>query len=135
MIALTVAGWSVPTWLADMFAPFANANACVAMLMVGMLMDLPANKRDLFSVLQVIAWRLPFGIAFGLAAWYLLPFSPMIREATLMCCLAPIAVFSTLFTDEVLGNAKLAGFSLTVTAVISLLTMTGAHALIATGVL
>ncbi len=65
----------------------------------------------------------------------LLPFSPMIREATLMCCLAPIAVFSTLFTDEVLGNAKLAGFSLTVTAVISLLTMTGAHALIATGVL
>ena len=34
--------------------------------------------------------------------------------------LAPIAVFSTLFTDEVLGNAKLAGFSLTVTAVISL---------------
>ena len=135
MIVLTVAGWSVPTWLADMFAPFANANACVAMLMVGMLMDLPANKRDLFSVLQVIAWRLPFGIAFGLAAWYLLPFSPMIREATLMCCLAPIAVFSTLFTDEVLGNAKLAGFSLTVTAVISLLTMTGAHALIATGVL
>lgn len=135
MIVLTVAGWSVPTWLADMFAPFANANACVAMLMVGMLMDLPANKRDLFSVLQVIVWRLPFGIAFGLAAWYLLPFSPMIREATLMCCLAPIAVFSTLFTDEVLGNAKLAGFSLTVTAVISLLTMTGAHALIATGVL
>ena len=135
LFVLTVAGWSVPTWLADMFAPFANANACVAMLMVGMLMDLPANKRDLFSVLQVIVWRLPFGIAFGLAAWYLLPFSPMIREATLMCCLAPIAVFSTLFTDEVLGNAKLAGFSLTVTAVISLLTMTGAHALIATGVL
>ncbi len=67
MIVLTVAGWSVPTWLADMFAPFANANACVAMLMVGMLMDLPANRRDLFSVLQVIAWRLPFGIAFGLA--------------------------------------------------------------------
>ena len=52
-----------------------------------------------------------------------------------MCCLAPIAVFSTLFTDEVLGNAKLAGFSLTVTAVISLLTMTGAHALIAAGIL
>lgn len=135
MIALTVAGWSVPTWLADMFAPFANANACVAMLMVGMLMDLPANKHDMLSVLQVIAWRLPFGIAFGLAAWFLLPFSPMIREATLMCCLAPIAVFSTLFTDEVLGNAKLAGFSLTVTAVISLLTMTGAHALIAAGIL
>lgn len=44
-----------------------------------------------------------------------------------MCCLAPIAVFSTLFTDKVLGNAKLAGFTLSITAVISLLLMTGAH--------
>ena len=44
-----------------------------------------------------------------------------------MCCLAPIAVFSTLFTDKVLGNAKLAGFTLSITAIISLLLMTGAH--------
>ena len=50
-----------------------------------------------------------------------------IREAVAMCCLAPIAVFSTLFTDKVLGNAKLAGFTLSITAIISLLLMTGAH--------
>lgn len=48
-----------------------------------------------------------------------------------MCCLAPIAVFSTLFTDEVLGNAKLAGFSLSVSAIIGLVMMTGAHFLLA----
>ena len=32
--------------------------------------------------------------------------------------------FSTLFTDRVLGNAKLAGFTLSVTAVISIVLMT-----------
>ena len=57
----------------------------------------------------------------------LLPFGAEIREAAAMCCLAPIAVFSTLFTDKVLGNAKLAGFTLSITAIISLLLMTGAH--------
>jgi hypothetical protein len=56
-----------------------------------------------------------------------LPFGAEIREAVAMCCLAPIAVFSTLFTDKVLGNAKLAGFTLSITAIISLLLMTGAH--------
>ena len=65
------------------------------------------------------------------AAWFLLPFSASIREAVALCCLAPIAVFSTLFTDRVLGNARLAGFSLTITAVISLAMMTGAHFLFA----
>lgn len=135
MIIVTACGISLPVWFANLFAPLANANAFVAMLMVGMLMDVPADSSDVLAVLRVILWRLPFGIAFALAAWYLLPFDPMIREATMMCCLAPIAVFSTLFTDEVLGNARLAGFSLAVTAVISIALMTGAHALIAAGIL
>lgn len=59
------------------------------------------------------------------------PFGANVREAVVMCCLAPIAVFSTLFTDEVLGNAKLAGFSLSVSAIIGLVMMTGAHFLLA----
>ncbi|PLS26851.1 permease [Bifidobacterium anseris] len=135
MIVLTAAGVSLPVWFANLFAPLANANAFVAMLMVGMLMDVPSDRRDVLAVLRVIAWRLPFGILFALAAWHWLPFDPMIREATMMCCLAPIAVFSTLFTDEVLGNAKLAGFSLAVTAALSILLMTGAHMLIAAGLI
>lgn len=135
MIALTATGATLPVWFADLFAPLANANAFVAMLMVGMLMDVPSGRRDVLAVLRVIVWRLPFGVLFALAAWFLLPFGPMIREATMMCCLAPIAVFSTLFTDEVLGNAKLAGFSLAVTAALSILLMTGAHMLIAAGLI
>ena len=75
----------------------------------------------------MIGWRVPFAIAFAAITWFILPFSASIREAVALCCLAPIAVFSTLFTDKVLGNAKLAGFSLTLTAVLSLIMMTGAH--------
>ncbi len=129
MIVLMVCGLSLPAWFADLFRPLSNANACVAMLMVGMMMDLPANRSDTFAVLKVLAWRLPFGLAFAAVAWFLLPFDAGIREATMMCCLAPVAVFSTLFTDEVLGNARLAGFTLSVSAVISLGMMTGAHAM------
>ena len=114
-----------------MVQPLSNANSFCAMLMVGMLMDLPASRRDVKEVLTVIGWRIPFAIAFAALAWLILPFSASIREAVAMCCLAPIAVFSTLFTDKVLGNAKLAGFSLTITAVLSLIMMTGAHFLFA----
>lgn len=135
MIVLMVCGLSLPAWFADLFRPLSNANACVAMLMVGMMMDLPANHSDTFAVLKVLAWRLPFGLAFAAVAWFLLPFDAGIREATMMCCLAPVAVFSTLVTDEVLGNARLAGFTLSVSAVISLGMMTGAHAMIAAGII
>ncbi|NMN02060.1 AEC family transporter [Bifidobacterium panos] len=131
MIILTIAQVHIPDWIATMTQPLSNANSFCAMLMVGMLMDLPASRSDVKEVLAVIGWRIPFATLFCAAAWFLLPFSASIREAVALCCLAPIAVFSTLFTDRVLGNARLAGFSLTITAVISLAMMTGAHFLFA----
>ena len=130
MIVLTLAQVKIPGWIATMVQPLSNANSFCAMLMVGMLMDLPASRRDVKDVLTVIGWRVPFAIAFAAITWFILPFSASIREAVALCCLAPIAVFSTLFTDKVLGNAKLAGFSLTVTAVIGLTIMTILHAVL-----
>ena len=46
------------------------------------------------------------------------------REIIVLGSFAPITFFSTK------GNAKLAGFSLTVTAIISLVVMTALHALL-----
>ena len=92
-------------------------------------MDLPQSKHDVKEVMAVIAWRIPFSVSFALIAWFLLPFSASIRAVMVICALAPIAIFSTLFTDKVLGNAKLAGFSLAITAMISLVMMAVAHAL------
>lgn len=129
MIVLTIAQVSIPGWIATMLQPLSNANSFCAMLMVGMMMDLPASQRDVREVLAVIGWRVPFALLFCAAAWLLLPFDAATRQTVALCCLAPIAVFSTMFTDKVLGNARLAGFSLTITAVISLAMMTGAHML------
>lgn len=127
MIVLMLANVQIPEWVASVAQPFSNANAFCAMLMVGMLMDLPSSKNDMKSIAEILAWRLPFGILFAAAAWFLLPFDAVTREAVMMCAIAPIAVFSTLFTDKVLGNAKLAGFSLSITAIISILMMIGLH--------
>ena len=129
MIVLTLAQVKIPGWIATMVQPLSNANSFCAMLMVGMLMDLPQSKHDVKEVMAVIAWRIPFSVAFALIAWFLLPFSASIRAVMVICALAPIAIFSTLFTDKVLGNAKLAGFSLAITAMISLVMMAVAHAL------
>ena len=118
MIVLTVANVKIPDWIASITQPLSGANALVSMLMVGMLMDLPQSKHDVKEVMAVIAWRIPFSVAFAL-----------IRAVMVICALAPIAIFSTLFTDKVLGNAKLAGFSLAITAMISLVMMAVAHAL------
>ena len=54
-----------------------------------------------------------------------------IREIIVLGSFAPITIFSTKFTDSLTGNAKLAGFSLSVSAIIGLVMMTGAPFLLA----
>ena len=130
MIVFMCIGWHMPSWVATVSQPFSAANAFCAMLMVGMLTEPPESKADILAVGQVVAWRVPCSMLFAAAAWFLLPFDPMVREAVALCCMAPTAIFSTMFTDKVLGNAKLAGFTLSVTALIAIVLMVGAHILI-----
>lgn len=71
MIILTLANVKIPDIIAALVQPLSNANSFCAMLMVGMLMDLPSGKQDVLQLLKVIGWRLPFGMLFcycGLAA-------------------------------------------------------------------
>ena len=124
MIVVMIFSIHIPAFVPTLLQPVADANSFCSVFMVGMLMDLPRTGKDVGSVLRVLGWRLPLGVLFAAACWFLLPFDASVRKTAVMLSLAPTAVFSTLFTDRVLGNAKLAGFTLSVTAVISIVLMT-----------
>ena len=79
---------------------------------------------------KVIAWRFLFSIIIALSAWLLLPLDERVQEIVVLAAFAPVTIFSTKFTDSLTGNAKLAGFSLTVTAIIGLTFMTILHAVL-----
>lgn len=123
---------TIPQPIVTLITPFANANAFCAMAMIGLMMEVPDNRKDKVELAKVIAWRAVFGVVIALAAWFLLPFDMRIREIVVLGAFAPITIFSTKFTDSLTGNAKLAGFSLTVTAIISLVVMTALHAVLPT---
>lgn len=55
MIILTLANVKIPDIIAALVQPLSNANSFCAMLMVGMLMDLPSGKQDVLQLLKVIA--------------------------------------------------------------------------------
>ena len=124
MLTLMLLGIRLPQWVGSFAEPLSNANGFCSMLMVGMLTELPSTRVDARNVLNVIGWKALFAVLLGMAAWYLLPFDADVRHAVVLVCLAPTAVFSTLFTDRVLGNAKLAGFTLASTGVLSLAAIT-----------
>lgn len=130
MIVLMIFGITIPTAVGNFVQPIAVANSFCSMLMVGMLMDLPASHEDVRHVGQMFIWRIAFAILFGVIVWFLLPFDFQTRKVLLIVCVAPSPVFATLFTDKVLGNAKLAGFCLASTAIVSLVLITAINILV-----
>lgn len=123
MVVMLLSGIAVPQGALTVIEPLADANTFCSMAMVGLMMDIPESSDDYRQMAKVLCWRLLIAVAGALAAWFLLPVAPMARKIAVISMFAPIAVFSTKFTDETLGKAKLAGFSLTVSAVISLIAM------------
>lgn len=132
MLVFMFTGWAIPDWVVTLITPFANANTFATMAMIGLMMDVPHERKDRTELDIVICWRLIFGVIIALAAWFLLPLDERIREIVVLGAFAPVTIFSTKFTDSLTGNAKLAGFSLTVTAVIGLVIMTGLHMVLPT---
>ncbi|KAB7790415.1 AEC family transporter [Bifidobacterium leontopitheci] len=130
MIVVMVFGLTIPSFVPTLLQPVADANSFCSVFMVGMLMDLPRTRKDVLDVVQVLGWRLPLGVVFAACCWFLLPFDVTVRKAAVMLSLAPTAVFSTLFTDRVLGNARLAGFTLATSAIIAIVLMTGVNFLL-----
>lgn len=130
LIVLMLAHVDLPQWLAQVTQPGANANSFCSMLMVGMLMELPNDWREVRTVGKVIGWRLGLEALCAAAAWFLLPFDVQTRKIIMMMCLSPSTIFGTMFTDRVLGNAQLAGFTLSITAVISLVCTSAVYMLV-----
>ncbi|KAB7789979.1 AEC family transporter [Bifidobacterium leontopitheci] len=128
MLIFVFAHVTIPQPIITLITPFANANAFCTMAMIGLMMEVPDSRKDRMELLKVICWRLVFACVIAVAAWFLLPFDERIREIMVLGSFAPITIFSTKFTDSLTGNAKLAGFSMTVTAVLSLILMTALHA-------
>ncbi|KAA8819150.1 permease [Bifidobacterium rousetti] len=113
MTVLMIAGVKPPMPVADFLAPISGGNTLCSMLMIGMMMDLPGSRRDVADALMILVCRFGFGLLFAFAAWHLLPFDAMTRKAVVFICFAPAGIFSAIFTDKVLGNARLSGFCLT----------------------
>ncbi|KAB8288906.1 AEC family transporter [Bifidobacterium avesanii] len=125
MIVLLLAGIAIPGPVVTLITPFANANTFLSMIMVGMMMEVPRDRDDFLDMAKVLGWRLLVAVCAALAAWYLLPLAPEVRMVVAVTAFAPISIFSTKYADETLDRGELAGFSLTVSALISLVIMAG----------
>lgn len=91
---------TLPAPLLQVAGTIGNANAFLAMLMLGVGYELSGNMDQIVTILRILVPRYAVGIALSVATFFLLPFALEIRQALALLFLSPISGTVPGFTAE-----------------------------------
>lgn len=111
---------SIPKPILDIAGIISSANTFLAMLMIGMMIEIKLKKEYLIDTLKIFGIR--FLICIATAAVLCLPpfISAETKRIAILCLAAPMSSLAPYFTDECGGDSALAGFMNSISIIISL---------------
>ena len=107
MPILCLAHVPIPTAITSFAGIVGNANAFMAMFMVGVGFKLSANKTQIGKIIKVLAVRFGVAAILALCFYFLLPFSPEVRKTLVLLVFSPIGAAVPAFTSEMNGDVGL----------------------------
>ena len=108
MLVITLLNIPIPQVAVNFVTPIANANAFLAMFMVGMMLDLRIEKAIAKEVIGMLILRFSAAILAACCFYFLLPMSLEIRQALAITAFAPVSMVSTAFTPQAGGDPAVA---------------------------
>ena len=121
MLLMNLVHLSVPTFVLSVAEIGANANAFMAMLMIGVGFQLElGDKSKLGTIVKLLMIRYGLAAVFSLVFYFLLPFSLEVRQALVILAFSPISSAIPGFTQELKGDVGLSSALNSLTMVISI---------------
>lgn len=120
LMALNV---QLPEAVYTLAQPAANANAFIAMLMIGMMFEPAGDRTKLTEAARELAVRYAIAAVFALACYALTPFDLVIRQTLVVLCFAPLSSLAPIYTDRCHSDTALASFTNSVSIAVSLVLM------------
>lgn len=124
MTLLSLLHLRLPDGLLEFTGIGAQANAFLAMTMLGIGMELTLNRRHFSSIAKILSVRYLIAAVFSLAAWFLLPFSPALKKTLVILLFSPLASFDPIFTEKCHGDVGLSSEINSISIIISVVFMT-----------
>ena len=120
LMALNV---QLPEAVYTLAQPAANANAFIAMLMIGMMFEPAGDRTKLTEAARELAVRYAIAAVFALACYVLTPFELVIRQTLVVLCFGPLSSLAPIYTDRCHSDTALASFTNSVSIAVSLVLM------------
>lgn len=110
LTGLKILNVNIPSRVVDFVQPVANANAFLAMLMIGVGFELGGDKSQMKTICKMVTLRYGIALVFASLFYFCLPFSGEIRSTLVFLAFSPVGASAPIFTallgeDEGLASA------------------------------
>lgn len=123
MILLATLGVKIPSVVFTLTRPAGQANAFVAMLMIGMMFEPTGDRALLRETARELVWRYLFAAASAALVFFCTPFELVVRQTLCIVCFAPLSSLAPIYTDRCHSDTALASFTNSVSIAVSLIVM------------
>ena len=123
MILLAALGVKIPSVVFTLTRPAGQANAFVAMLMIGMMFEPAGDRALLRETARELVWRYLFAAASAALVFFCTPFELVVRQTLCIVCFAPLSSLAPIYTDRCHSDTALASFTNSVSIAVSLIVM------------
>ena len=121
MIMLNLAKITLPSPVVSFAGLIGNANAFMAMLMLGVGFKLSGDRKQIGRIIRMLSIRYGIAALIAISSFFLLPFDLEIRQALMILAFSPIASAAPAFTEEMKGDVGLASAVNSLSIVISVI--------------
>ena len=115
---------SLPVPVLNIAQLVANANAFLAMLMLGVGFKLSGDRTQMSKIVKMLGVRYGVAVLTAAAFYFLLPFSLEYRKALAVLVFSPIAAAAPAFTADLKGDINLASAVNSLSIIISMVCIT-----------
>ena len=115
---------SLPAPVLNIAQLVANANAFLAMLMLGVGFKLSGDRTQMSKIMKMLGVRYGVAVLTAAAFYFLLPFSLEYRQALAVLVFSPIAAAAPAFTADLKGDINLASAVNSLSIIISMVCIT-----------
>ncbi len=120
MMTLNLLHIQLPAPVLSVTSIIGDANAFMAMLMIGVGFRLESSSAQIKTLVRLLAVRYGMGLLFALFFYYCLPFALEVRQALVILAFAPIGSAVPGFTGEMKGDVGLSSALNSLSIVISI---------------
>lgn len=107
MLIVNMANVTLPSPILSFAGIVGNANAFMAMLMIGVGFKLSGDKAQIGKIVKTLSVRYGVGLLFALGSYFLLPFPKEVKVALVILAFSPLPSSSPVYTEDLKGDVGL----------------------------